>query len=246
MSLFGIGAVPVFNAVAGMIGAHQQNKANSAANNQMIEWERERAKNAHQWEVEDLRKAGLNPILSAGGKGASTSSVSIIPSGASPLGSGLNNAVAGMTIQEQLKGLKEDNKLKHQQYDQLDAMMNHFQLLRDDNGEVILDNNGRPTFEHRNLVVENMLQNITSTALNNMRMEEEIKAIRSENVKRKLEADALSSPYGKYIWGVGKAIELAGGVGHAIYGIGKGFHSPKTNISNYNWETGGRNYFNYK
>lgn len=38
-----------------------------------INWkhQKEVMKNRHQWEVEDLRKAGLNPILSAGGQGSS-------------------------------------------------------------------------------------------------------------------------------------------------------------------------------
>ena len=35
--------------------------------------QKEFAQNAHQWEVEDLKKAGLNPALSAGGGGASAS-----------------------------------------------------------------------------------------------------------------------------------------------------------------------------
>lgn len=51
-------------------------------------WERERAQNAHQWEVADLEAAGLNPILSAGGSGAQTSGIS--PQ--MPDTSGLNSA----------------------------------------------------------------------------------------------------------------------------------------------------------
>lgn len=39
------------------------------------------AKNAHQWEVEDLQKAGLNPALSAGGNSAGAIAGSSVSSG---------------------------------------------------------------------------------------------------------------------------------------------------------------------
>lgn len=57
-------------------------KGNSAANTKrdlllwqaQMNWEREKAQNAHQWAVKDMEKAGLNPILAAGGGGAQTGS----------------------------------------------------------------------------------------------------------------------------------------------------------------------------
>lgn len=65
-----------------------------------IAWEQHKAKNAHQWEVEDLKKAGLNPILSAGGSGANVGGISPqmpdfsgITSAGQLLGQGANNAV---------------------------------------------------------------------------------------------------------------------------------------------------------
>lgn len=49
--------------------------------NKQKEWEKERATHAHQWEMKDLKNAGLNPALTAmGGQGASTSGIS--PGGA--------------------------------------------------------------------------------------------------------------------------------------------------------------------
>lgn len=42
----------------------------SATAKQNYTWNKEFAQNAHQWEVADMEKAGLNPILSADGSGA--------------------------------------------------------------------------------------------------------------------------------------------------------------------------------
>lgn len=78
--------------------------------NAQIAWERERATNAHQWEVEDLRKAGLNPILSAtGGSGASTSSIT--PQ--MPDFSGISRA--GNVVSEYLNLANQSNALKIQE-----------------------------------------------------------------------------------------------------------------------------------
>jgi hypothetical protein len=58
----------------GFLGQRSANKANSAQAARSMEFQREMAKNAHQYEVADLKKAGLNPLLSGtGGKGASAS-----------------------------------------------------------------------------------------------------------------------------------------------------------------------------
>lgn len=66
----------------GLFGASMQNSATEAMQQRNIDWEREQLQNKHQWEVEDLRKAGLNPILSSFSGSSAVSAGS--PQGANP------------------------------------------------------------------------------------------------------------------------------------------------------------------
>lgn len=69
MSFLGDALGPVIGAVGGIlgesIGASSANSLQRDTLKQQMAFNREVMQNRHQWEVEDLKKAGLNPLLSA-------------------------------------------------------------------------------------------------------------------------------------------------------------------------------------
>lgn len=90
---YGAIAAAAAGATAGGLSAISNWGSSKYAVRKQLQWERERATHAHQWEVQDLKKAGLNPILSAGGQGATTGGIS------APLPdmSGIGNAITYTT-----------------------------------------------------------------------------------------------------------------------------------------------------
>ncbi|WNK12669.1 MAG: DNA pilot protein [Microvirus sp.] len=109
------GASALLGGGIGMIGAHQQNVFNARQASEQRAWQERMSNTAHVREVQDLRNAGLNPILSAGGGGAST------PSGASasgvnalePLAKGVSASVSSAL--DMKKTTQDINNAKSQQ-----------------------------------------------------------------------------------------------------------------------------------
>lgn len=91
--------------VAGsVLGSAVQNHYNSANAAQANAWNVENYKNRYQWAVEDMRKAGLNPILAAtNGIGGSISGASAASVGMSDIGSTMNSAKAASAAERQAK-----------------------------------------------------------------------------------------------------------------------------------------------
>lgn len=91
--------------VAGsVLGSAVQNHYNSANAAQANAWNVENYKHRYQWAVEDMRNAGLNPIIAAtNGIGGSISGASAASVGMSDIGSTMNSARAAGAAERQAK-----------------------------------------------------------------------------------------------------------------------------------------------
>lgn len=94
----------MFNDITGATSAAEINQKH----------QKEFAQNAHQWEMADMEKAGLNPILSAGGSGATAGGSGGVATagGTGTLDTITNSATSLIKLSSELDNLVKDTDLK--------------------------------------------------------------------------------------------------------------------------------------
>lgn len=214
--------------VAGsVLGSAVQNHYNSANAAQANAWNVENYKHRYQWAVEDMRNAGLNPILAAtNGIGGSISGSSAASVGMSDIGSTMNSAKAASAAERQAKNAE------HLAISQIDKNVAEADSVRQSTHGTVLQNGilandlnlREQTYEKRlgyelekmNLELENLrLQGsyLSSGVLNNIASANQSNSAASFAVQNarlsKQEADFYDS------LGLGNS-----GLGHVLRGIG--------------------------
>lgn len=122
--------------VAGSVfGSAVQNHYNSANAAQANAWNVENYKHRYQWAVEDMRAAGLNPILAAtNGIGGSISGASAASVGLSDIGSTMNSARSASAAERQAKNVE------HLASSQIDRNVAEADYFRQNTHGVVIDN----------------------------------------------------------------------------------------------------------
>lgn len=214
--------------VAGsLLGSSVQNHYNSANAAQANAWNVENYKHRYQWAVEDMRNAGLNPILAAtNGIGGSISGASAASVGMSDIGSTMNSAKSASAAERQAKNAE------HLAVSQIEKNVAEADSVRQSTHGTVLQNGilandlnlREQTYEKRlgyelekmNLELENLrLQGsyLSSGVLNNIASANQSNSAASFAVQNarlsKQEADFYDS------LGLGNS-----GLGHVLRGIG--------------------------
>lgn len=120
----GLGSIvgSIAGGVLGLAGNKIDNSASSSAAKKANEFTEKEMKNRHQWETEDLQKAGLNRILSANGTPSIGSAAKAdVHSSSEAINRGISTALQSQLVKSQIKNLDSQSLNQTSQANAADA-----------------------------------------------------------------------------------------------------------------------------
>ena len=134
----GGGGASIIGSALGFLGNSSTNKANKNAADDANAFTTYMMSNRHQMEVADLRAAGLNPILSAGGTPSMGSAAKAdVESSGEAMSRASSTALQAALLKSQIENIRSDTQLKR---DQSSKALNEISAIRTNIAGMAADN----------------------------------------------------------------------------------------------------------
>jgi len=209
---------PVVSGLGSFFGGQSANATAVAMSRENREWQEKMSSTAHQRQILDMQRAGLNPILSAGGGGGASTPSGSVPTVAETATPAINSAISAARNsnesklnEEHVKNIASDTKNKNEQTALIQSQKNQVDA---DTFLKMASARAVPSQISRNLAESTRARSSAGS------IDQDIITKKYENIGKHIESQIDQTNYGKGLRYVNRSLPLVnaavGGISRAL------------------------------